>query len=423
MRVGIVGAGITGLALARQLAGRGVEAVVLEAAERAGGAIRSGRVEGRVLEWGPQRARRGADFDACVAELGLADRLILAPPGLPLYVYAAGRLRRVPFSARALATGDLLSWPARVRAGLELFTRGADPAETVAEYFTRKLGRQAYERLVGPLYGGLTASDPADMVVGQSLGRTLREFGVGRSLLWSLLARGGGIDPPPACSFDEGLQTLTDALLAANRDRVRLGTPVRAVRPASGGRWTLELDGGAEVVDRVVVTCPAPAAAEILAPGAPDAAGRIGRLVTNPLAVVHLVADAGLTGLGHQVSLAEDLATRGVTWNHSLFGREGLYTAFLGGARRPAVVEEPDDRLARIAADEFERVTGAGARAISVARVSMPAWDRSWAALEGLDVPAGIHLAAGWESRPGLPGRLAQARRLATEMAAEAGRA
>jgi oxygen-dependent protoporphyrinogen oxidase len=260
------------------------------------------------------------------------------------------------------------------------------------------------------------------MVVGLSLGHVLTQFAVGRSLLARLLSRGGRIDAPAACSFDEGLQSLTDALHDANRRRVRLSTPVRAIRPGTAGRWALETDRGPVVADRVVVTCPSRAAAEILTTAAPEAAGRIARLKSNPLAVVHLHAETDLVGLGYQVSLAEDLATRGVTWNDSLFDRDGVYTAYLGGAKRPEVVEEPDDRLAEIAAAEFERVTGYGARALAVTRERMPAWDRSWAALEGLDVPAGLHLAAGWQSRPGLPGRLAQAKRLAKALAAEAGR-
>jgi oxygen-dependent protoporphyrinogen oxidase len=46
----------------------------------------------------------------------------------------------------------------------------------------------------------------------------------------------------------------------------------------------------------------------------------------------------------------------------------------------------------------------------------MPAWDLSWQALDGLDLPAGLHLAANWWSRPGLPGRLAEAERMARKL-------
>ena len=99
----IVGAGLTGLALAHELAKRGVEHVVLEAADRPGGVIRSARVDGRVLDFGPQRLRMVGAMEALVSELGLEDELIYAPRSLPLYMYADGEVvdeMRVGWSAR-----------------------------------------------------------------------------------------------------------------------------------------------------------------------------------------------------------------------------------------------------------------------------------------------------------------------------------
>lgn len=419
--IAIVGAGLTGLALGRELAARGAPYLILEAADRPGGVVRSARVRGHLLEWGPQRTRLTAGVRELVDALGLGAELVTAPRGLPLYVYRSGKLRLVPFSARDLLRSDLLSLRGKLRLLLEPLTAGARDEESVASYLSRKLGREAYESLTGPLYGGLYASDPADMVVGLSLGHVLREFRIGRSLLAPLLRRGGSIDPPPACSFREGMQALPDALDAAQRDRVRLGTPVRAVRSAGAG-FRLELDDGAVDAAQVVVTTPAPAAARILEAIDAASAARIGTLVYNPLAIVHLHAEAELAGLGYQVSLAEDLQTRGVTFNSSLFGRRGVYTAYLGGAKSPQVVERSDEEIAEVAVREFRRVTGLAAEALSVAREAMPAWDRSWAAMRGLRLPPGIHAAANWESRPGVPGRLMQARRLAAELTAAADR-
>lgn len=414
--IGIIGGGLTGLALAHFFARRGVPHTLFEAENRPGGVIRSGRVDGHLLEWGPQRTRLVGSVGELVRELRLEDQVVTAPPGLPLFVYRRGKLRRVPFSAGDFVRSDLLGWPAKLRVLLEPFTRGPDSTERVARFFTRKLGRAPYEDLVGPLYGGLYASDPADMVVGLSLEHVLREFGIGRSLLLPLLRRRGRIAPPAACSFLEGMQVLPTALYQHNRSNVRLGTPVRRLQRAEAG-FRLEWDGGELDAEQIVVAISAPAAAQLLAEIAPDAAGRIGRLVYNPLAVVHLHAVTELVGLGYQVSLAERLSTRGVTFNDSLFGRRGVYTAYLGGAKDPQVVERPDDEVAEIAAREFRQVTGYEARPLAVARERMPAWDHSWAALEGLQLPAGIHLAANWESRPGIPGRLAQARRMAGMLA------
>jgi oxygen-dependent protoporphyrinogen oxidase len=414
--IGIVGGGLTGLALAHELAMRGVEHTVFEAESRPGGVIRSERIEGRLLEFGPQRARMTAGLNALVAELGLEGEVVYAPEGLAVYVYADGALREVPFSIRALVTGDLLSWRGKLRILWEPLTAGPRDDERVAALLTRKLGREAYERLAGPLYGGLYASDPADMIVGLSLKHVLREFDVKRSFLWPLLQRGGSVAPPVACSFREGLQTLTDALYAAHAASVRLGSPVRRLRRSRAG-WMVDLDDGPVEADVVVLTCDAPAAARLLAEAAPDAAGRLERLAYNPLAVVHLHAPGtGLRGLGYQVALGETLATRGVTWNDSLFTREGVYTAYLGGAKSPHVLAESDDRLGTIAIEEFRRVTGHVARVLAVSREKMPAWDATWQALEGLVVPLGIHFAANWRSRPGIPGRLADAKRLAGEL-------
>ncbi|HYO45790.1 MAG TPA: FAD-dependent oxidoreductase [Gemmatimonadota bacterium] len=414
--IGIVGGGLTGLALAHELAKRRVEHVVLEAADRPGGVIRSGRIEGRVLEFGPQRARMTGSLATLVGELGLEREVVYAPEGLPLYVWTDGALREVPFSLRSLVTGDLLTWRGKLRLAGEPLTAGLRDDERVAALLTRKLGREAYERLVGPLYGGLYASDPADMVVGLSMANALRELGIRRSFLLRLLRRGGSIAPPAACSFRDGIQTLTDALHAPHAGSVWLGCPARGLRRWGKG-WAIELEEGAVETEIVVLTCDAPAAARLLAEVAPEAAGRLGRLVYNPLAVVHLHAPGtGLRGLGYQVALGEELTTRGVTWNDSLFGREGVYTAYLGGTKSHGLVEEPDDRLGKIAVDEFARVTGYAARVLNVSRAKMPAWDVSWRALEGLELPSGIRVAASWRSRPGISGRLAEAERLAAEL-------
>lgn len=416
--VAIVGAGITGLAIADSLRRRGIPHVVLEAADRVGGVIRSGLVDGSLLEWGPQRTRLTAPVRGLVESLGIADQVITAPAGLPLYVYSRGRLRAVPFSLAEFLRSDIVPLTSKLRALAEPLTAGADPEETVASYFTRKLGQRLYENLAGPLYGGLYASDPADMIVGLSLGHVLRELNVGRSLGLTFLRRGGAVDPPPACSFESGMETLPLALHAANSRNVWLESPVHGIWRHPGG-WELPTGSGSVVAERVVVTAAAGVTARLLANEFPVAAEAIGTLTYNPLAIVHLRAETDLHGLGYQVSLGEQMATRGVTFNDSLFGREGVYTVYLGGARAPQVVGWTDEALATTAIREFRQVTGYDGMALYVDHERMPAWDRSWSALERVTLPPTVQLASNWSARPGIPGRLAQARRIADGIAAE----
>ena len=449
---------MSGLALGRELVRRGRECVVLEAEDRPGGVVGSERASGLLLENGPQRARLTVSFAALVEELGLTRSLILAPEDLDFFIHRDGRLRRVPFSAGGLLASDVVSWRGKLRAMLEPLTHGARDDERVSGFFRRKLGRELYEHVVGPLYGGVYGTDPRDMVVGLSLGGLLRDMGMGRSLVLSLLFRRSGSRPPPACSFADGMESLPRALARTLGERVRLNAPVRAIEPRGsrrgGGGWSLVLDDESLPAEQVVLAVPAPVAARLLREVARDASARIARLRYNRLAVVHLRAHTDLHGIGFQVSLAGPRTLRGVTFAHCLFGgeggrtdRTGVYTAYLTsagrgtarGARRvggrsteaharagdrrsvrpatgPSQSASPhsDEALAELAAAEFARCTGYSAEPLAVAHPTMPAWDTSWAALQGLELPPGIHVTANWESRPGLAGRFARARALAS---------
>ncbi len=417
--IGIVGAGITGLALSHYLDQAGAEHVVLEASSRSGGVIRSSRVEGRVLDHGPQRTRVTPAISRLLDTLDLTPRVVEVPPDHPLYVYRKGRLRRVPFTPADLVRTDLLTWRGKLRMCAEPATGGWREGETVGRFLTRKFGREAYEALMGPLFGGLYGSDPGEMYVRHSLAPVLEGLGVSRSVLWRFIqGRFNRAATPAAVSFDEGMEVLTEALHESLEDRVRLDTPVREIAPGAGGTgWRLTLEDEVLEVEAVVLTPPSSVAGALLRKVAPPAASRLERLRYNDLVMVHLAGESELHGLGYQVGYGEALRTRGVTWNASALGRDGVFTAFLGGSRDPEILEMADDEIGRIAVQEFQGVTGVETRVLKVGRTCIPSWDRSWTALEGMVLPPGIHLCSNYESRVGIPGRVARAAQLAGELA------
>lgn len=292
----VVGGGITGLSLGREFERQGVDFVVLEASDRAGGVIRSADVDGHTLDWGPQRIRLTGDLESLVKDLGLEDELITAPEGLGISVYRDGKLRAIPYSLAGFVTADVLTLRSKLRALLEPFTAGPRPGEKVSEYFTRKFGRGTYETIIGPLYGGLYSTDPADMEVDLSLAHVLRQFRIGRSLLLHLLRRGGRISPPPACTFRDGMQALPEALARRLGQRFRSRSRVRSLEHA-GDDWRVILEDET-VFDAhdVVLTTPAQVTAGLLRSAAPDAADAASALNYNRLAMVHLEAETDLHG-------------------------------------------------------------------------------------------------------------------------------
>jgi oxygen-dependent protoporphyrinogen oxidase len=437
MRVGIIGAGITGLALTHYLAERGVDSVAFEAGSEPGGVISSQRVDGHLLEVGPQRMRKTPGIAELAKVGGVADDIVEARAE-DLYVYADGTLGAAPLSARALVETNLLSVRGKLRLLAEPLTRPGHPAESVADVFVRKFGRETYERFAGPLYGGLYGSDPAEMPAAFALEGLLERERESGSLLRAFHERLGGGDGPPPIAFAEGNQQLPAALADRYSDRVEFDTPVTAVERANEQRSAATADaatprkasdgGTAEFrvhtssethhVDTVVATTPADVTADLLADVAPDVE-RLSQLRYNPLAMVFLESHHGREGKGYQVAFDADLHTLGVSWNGSMFGRDGVNTAFLGGMHEPELVEKSDDRLGEIARAEFERAVGAPASVIDVTRLDpgFPAWDNSWWTLEDLDLPPGIELATNYTGRMGIPSRVREARELAAELA------
>ncbi len=419
MTVGVVGAGITGLSLTHYLRQAGVESHTFESASRPGGVIRTVHEDGRVLELGPQRTRHTSLVADLVDDVGLRDELVVADKDLPLFVYADGRLRRAPLSIREFLTTDLLSWRGKLRLLAEPLTAAGDPEESAAELFTRKFGAEAYHNLIAPLYGGIFGSDPAEMPAKYALTGLLRLEREEGSLLKVFLKHTiAGGDRPPAVSFADGMAQLPRALYEANDDRISLETPVETVG-RDGDGYVLQTPDDAVAVDEVVLTTPADATASMLDDIDPDAGRRLRELHYNPLVYVHLEADCPRAGLGYQVRRDEELKTLGVSWNCSAFGRDGVYTCFLGGMNRPALVDEDEATLAAIAREEFADVMGLDARVLRVTKLprGFPAYDTTWTALDGLDLPDGLHLATNYTARMGVPSRIREAKQLAAEFA------
>jgi oxygen-dependent protoporphyrinogen oxidase len=426
-RVAVVGAGITGLSLTHALSERSVDAVVYESTDEVGGVVSSRELDGRLLECGPQRLRLTDAIRAMVTDLGLADELLTADDELPLYVYADGRLREVPRSLRAFARTDLLSWPAKLRLLAEPLTGDIDPEESAKRTFVRKFGREAYTNLIGPLFGGTYGSDPARMPAKHALEPLMRVESRDGNLLRPALSRlvfTDGETPPPA-SFEGGLQRLPEALAEEHADRLRSETPVTGIERDGASaavtaeqEWLVHTDTGTERFDRVVLTTPADVTADIVADVAAESADALRELNYNSLVLVHLRSDAVAEGFGYQVRRTEPLRTLGVTWNTSLFDRDGIYTAFLGGMHDPEAVERDPEELGKTAADEFAQVMGVDAEVLNVERIpqAFPAWDESWAATERIDLPEGITLATNYVGRMGLPSRVREGRKLAGEL-------
>ncbi|TQQ82523.1 protoporphyrinogen oxidase [Halonotius roseus] len=444
MRVGVVGAGISGLTLVDALVDRGVDVVAVESRPEPGGIVRSQRMDGRVVELGPQRLRLTPSIESLVDDLGLREGLRIGDDDQPLYIYHDDALRVAPLSVREAVTTSLLSPLGKLRILAEPVTAPAKSGETVDAFLVRRFGRQAARRYMGPLYSGLYGTDPREMLHEYSLGRALDNAGVGRSLLWWVAKRVvDGRETPPICTFDDGLGTLTDALYEAHSDAIKLDTAAVEIRAHDGGvdsdddtsvdsdgdgdtadgdgdgSYEIVTEAGSEIVDEVVVTTPAPTSAKLVEPLDNDLAATLDRFRYNQITMVFLDSGFDREGIGALVPPDGELPISGTTWNASFLDRERLFTCYVDPNSDPELPSRTDEEVGELAADAFEELTGAAATPIGVHtwQPGMPAYDGSWTAMDDLQPPAGLRFCANFVGRPGIPGRIRSAKRIASEIA------
>lgn len=387
MKTGIIGAGISGLATAQAILVQDphAEVVVLEAAAHTGGKILTEiTAEGFLCEWGVN-----AFLDKSPRTLELCREIGLTPVPADVsakkrYVFSEGELHQLPEKPPQFLASKLLSVPGRLRVMGEVFTRKTDRAdETLEQFGTRHLGREAFEKLIDPMASGVFAGDARTMSLKSCFPRIHEidsEYG---SLIRGLIKlqrearRSGKKDTPGPgpggilTSFKGGMSVLTDALTAGLGSRVRVNTPVQGISRNSG-LYTLHLeDGSSEDFDALVVATPAYAQAKMLSDMAPGISELVGGIQYPALAVVCLgyskeKAGSCLDGFGFLVPSRENRDILGTVVDSNIFPDRAppgsvLFRSMVGGARKSQLAELPDEQLLDLVRSNLKDILGLSA--------------------------------------------------------------
>jgi oxygen-dependent protoporphyrinogen oxidase len=454
-RIAIVGGGISGLAVAHALrtthAALGAELVVFEATARLGGNVRTIHRGDFLIDEGPDSwVAAKPEMTALARALGLGDRLIeTTEENRRVYVRHRGSLvplpeglvLGIPTEILPLVRTPLISMRGKLRAALDLvlpvgFGRAAGEDEALGAFVERRLGREVLDGLAGPLLGGLFTGDAGDLsLLGTfpQLARLEARGGLIRGSLAMRPKRARGAPKPSAfTSLRGGVGEIVDALAARLGDAIRLETAVQRLARTGDGAWEITHDGGARIVDHVVLTGPAHGAARLLRGVATAAEGELDAIPYGSAATVFL--SYGRTSIAHRLDATGYLVPRAAagtptasTWVSSKWeGRapagEVLLRVFFGGAD----VDRTDDDLVRRATEEIASTLRPSApprfthvarfrRGSPQPRVGHPARLRRIA--ESLRATPGVHLVGSAYDGVGLSDCVRQAQAVARQIA------
>jgi protoporphyrinogen/coproporphyrinogen III oxidase len=259
----VLGGGISGLAAAHrllQVAAPRLRVTLVEADDRLGGKIVTERIDGFVIEGGPDSflASKPRGIGLC-EELGFGERPQVQLQGVRAqrrraFVLWRGRLHDLPEGLSGLvptrlapvARSSLLSPLGKLRVALDYLLparRGAGD-ESLGGFVRRRLGREAWERLVEPLMAGIYAADGDQLSLTATfpqLREAERRFG---GLIKGVLAA-RRLAPAPVSAPGSAFLTPADgldALVTALEQRLRDGevalvlhNPGTAVARSGGG--------------------------------------------------------------------------------------------------------------------------------------------------------------------------------------------
>jgi protoporphyrinogen/coproporphyrinogen III oxidase len=392
-RIAIIGGGISGLSAAyvieeKRRSGTPVEYVLFESQPRLGGVLVTERVEGCLVEAGPDSflTEKPWAADLCT-QVGLGDQLIGSNDSErktyilvknKLVVMPDGLMFMVPTKIMPTVLSPLFSARTKLRMATEWFhpRRRSSDDETVAEMVARHYGPEMVEVLADPLLSGVYGGEAAQLSVRAVLPRFAdmesKHGSLGRAMLSARKKMGaapkGPARRPLFTSLKDGMQQMTDALVAA-LDPTALKTSVLVelvTRELNG--WTISAGYQTDQFDAVIVATPTPAAALVLQSTDENLSTELGSIhysssVTVTLGYDEKVRAALPPGFGFLVPRSAGRRLLAATFVHNKFPHRApadraIIRCFLGGVRDEQILQSGEKEILQIVRDELAQIIG-----------------------------------------------------------------
>jgi len=402
-KVIIIGGGIAGLAAAVHLKsgakayGKTIDVLLLEKNNRIGGKILTEKHDNYLVEGGPD-----SFLPEKVWSVNLARHLGLEPEMLPsndqfkgTFIYSRGKLHSlpegvmlmVPTSFWPMAKSHLITWPGKVRMGMEVFVpkRKARDDESLASFVTRRLGRECLEKIAEPLVAGIHTSNPDNMSVLATFPRFVQMEQKSGSLIHGMIAAMksrphatlSGPPPKPGSpkmtyfmSFKNGMQTLSQACADhIGRESIRLNAGVRAVEPKGKGYSVILESGEILEADHVMLASASYDSLEMVKGFDASLAAKMAVIQWSSSATVTIAfkkedVRVPLRGFGFIVPRVEGRRINAATyssikWSYRAPDDTIMVRVFVGGGHHEELVHELDDEgMVRMVLEELDTVLG-----------------------------------------------------------------
>ena len=400
--VTIIGGGIAGLSTAfylqkkSQEMGRSLNYTLIESGPRFGGKIITEAVDDFIIEGGPDSFITMKPWGTQLCQdLGLGDQLIPTnDEKRNVFVLNKGKLTPFPGGYRLtiptefipFALSPLISPLGKLRMGMDLVipARKDTGDESLARFIRRRLGKEALDKIAGPIMAGIYVADPEKL----SMQSTFPQFSQMEQQNGSLIKAmqiAKKKRPPPSSnnqkpkamftSLRGGMKVLVDTLVNQLEGDLRPNCQVIKLQYQSPGfEVTLDSNNNQPFnTDAIVLAVPAYVAAELIEPielNLAQVLRKVRYVSTATVSLGYRYADIkeqnDLNGFGFVIPKSEKRQILACTWsstkfNHRASDENVLLRVFIGGDDKEHLVSLPDDELLAVVRNELAVTMGISA--------------------------------------------------------------
>jgi len=387
-KVGIIGSGISALACAVELKEAEIDFKIFEKDNEAGGKIKTEYVDNFVIEAGPDSYLPEKFWSVqLIKKVGLEEDMLCSNDEFKgTYIYSKGKLHplpegvmlMVPTMIMPLLKSSLISWPGKIRMGLELFIppKKDDSDESLAQFVTRRLGRECLEKIAEPLVAGIHTSNPDNMSVKATFPRFIEMEKKYGSLIKGMVAllKSKPINTQTTkkmtyfMSLKKGMFELVQACKKfIGEDKIILNKEVISI-VKDDSRYKVKFKNGEEeIFDYLVLATPSYISAEMI--HFDNELQKLLRSIewsssaTISLAYKKDDITVPLKGFGFIVPRIENRRINASTWSSIKWSFRAphnyiLIRAFIGGGHHEELVELNNNELEKIVKEELRDIIG-----------------------------------------------------------------
>ena len=394
-RIAIIGGGISGLSAAytieeKRRSGTPIEYVLFESSPRLGGVLVTDRVDGCLVEAGPDSflTEKPWAADLC-RKIELGDQLIGSNDSeRKTYIVTRGKLVAmpdglmfmVPTKIMPTVLSPLFSWRTKIRMAAEWFHPPRKPSEdeTVAEMVKRHYGSEMVELLADPLLSGVYGGEASQLSVRAVLPRFAdmesKHGSLGRAMLAARKKMGAAENLPARplfTSLKQGMQQMVNALVVRlDANSLKTSSLVQSVIPQDHG-WTVCAGHQTDHFDAVIIATPTHAAADVLQAADRNLSREMGEIKYSSSVTVTLGYDEKVRrslppGFGFLVPRSEGHRMLAATFVHNKFPHRApenraIVRCFLGGSRDEQILQSSEAEILEIVRSELRQIVALNA--------------------------------------------------------------